>query len=119
MESRRIPLGAAAASSTSPSDVSHHLNPDLRSPTAAHSNANKSNSHNRHANFNNAFSQHSNFQDEDLQKLQNDEMQDSANASGAAGDNTVVHKDRNGTITVQSTKTVGKSNYSFVSVSPT
>ena len=36
-----------------------------------------------------------------------------------AGDNTVVHKDRNGTITVQSTKPVGKSNYSFVSVSPT
>ena len=34
-------------------------------------------------------------------------------------DNTVVHKDKNGTITVQSTKTVGKSNYSFVSVSPT
>ena len=37
----------------------------------------------------------------------------------AATDSTVVHKDRNGTITVQSTKTVGKSNYSFVSVSPT
>ena len=40
-------------------------------------------------------------------------------ANTATGDSTVVHKDRNGTITVQSTKTVGKSNYSFVSVSPT
>jgi len=39
--------------------------------------------------------------------------------ASAAQDNTVVHKDRNGTITVKSTKTVGKSNYSFVSVSPT
>ena len=40
-------------------------------------------------------------------------------ATSGTGDSTVVHKDRNGTITVQSTKTVGKSNYSFVSVSPT
>ena len=40
-------------------------------------------------------------------------------AATGTGDSTVVHKDRNGTITVQSTKTVGKSNYSFVSVSPT
>lgn len=33
--------------------------------------------------------------------------------------NSVVHKDKNGTITVQSKKTVGGCNYSFVSVSPT
>lgn len=52
-------------------------------------------------------------------QVQEDENGPDSSGAGGASDNTVVHKDRNGTITVQSTKTVGKSNYSFVSVSPT
>ena len=104
----------------------------VRSPKMSSTNSTKSQ---RHQNQPGASTPHASYFGGDTTSTANQSACDSKHAQdkqiksyesntdtvnpGSQKDNTVVHKEKNGTITVQSSKKVGGANYSFVSVSPT